>query len=133
MLAGEKKADRESGAAAAGAIMTTDTRPKEAAVTFDIGGKTVTIGGMAKGSGMIHPNMCTMLCFHHHGREDFRKETAAEGAERGCGRYLQYDLRGRRHLHQRHSAAAGKRHGRERRRSGMEPRNMRHSARLSIM
>ncbi len=63
MLAGEKKADRESGAAAAGAIMTTDTRPKEAAVTFDINGKTVTIGGMAKGSGMIHPNMCTMLSF----------------------------------------------------------------------
>ena len=63
MLAAEKKADRESGAAAARAIMTTDTRPKEAAVTFEIGGKTVTIGGMAKGSGMIHPNMCTMLSF----------------------------------------------------------------------
>ena len=63
MLAAEKKADRESGAAAAKAIMTTDTRPKEAAVTFEINGKTVTIGGMAKGSGMIHPNMCTMLSF----------------------------------------------------------------------
>ena len=62
-LAAEKKADRESGAAAAKAIMTTDTRPKEAAVTFEINGKTVTIGGMAKGSGMIHPNMCTMLSF----------------------------------------------------------------------
>ena len=43
--------------------MTTDTRPKEAAVQIEIGGKTVTIGGMCKGSGMIHPNMCTMLCF----------------------------------------------------------------------
>ncbi len=62
-LAAEKKADRESGAAAAKAIMTTDTRPKEAAVAFEINGKTVTIGGMAKGSGMIHPNMCTMLSF----------------------------------------------------------------------
>ena len=62
-LAAEKKADRESGAAAAKAIMTTDTRPKEAAVTFEINRKTVTIGGMAKGSGMIHPNMCTMLSF----------------------------------------------------------------------
>lgn len=62
-LAAEKKADRESGAAAAKAIMTTDTRPKEAAVTFEINGKTATIGGMAKGSGMIHPNMCTMLSF----------------------------------------------------------------------
>ena len=53
----------ESGAAAARAIMTTDTVPKETAVTVEIGGKTVTVGGMCKGSGMIHPNMCTMLCF----------------------------------------------------------------------
>lgn len=43
--------------------MTTDTMEKEVAVTVEIGGKTVTIGGMAKGSGMIHPNMCTMLAF----------------------------------------------------------------------
>ena len=48
---------------AARAIMTTDTVKKEAAVTFTLDGKTVTIGGMAKGSGMIHPNMATMLCF----------------------------------------------------------------------
>ncbi len=53
----------ESGHEAAKAIMTTDTREKEAAVTFSIGGKTVTLGGMCKGSGMIHPNMCTMLGF----------------------------------------------------------------------
>lgn len=63
MLAEAKAADRASAAAAAQAIMTTDTKPKEAAVTFEIGGRTVTIGGMAKGSGMIHPNMCTMLSF----------------------------------------------------------------------
>ena len=43
--------------------MTTDTAEKELAVTIEAGGKTVTIGGMAKGSGMIHPNMCTMLAF----------------------------------------------------------------------
>ena len=43
--------------------MTTDTEPKEVAVQIEIGGKTVTIGGMCKGSGMIHPNMCTMLSF----------------------------------------------------------------------
>ena len=49
--------------AAAQAIMTTDTVPKEAAVTLELGGKTVTIGGIAKGSGMIHPNMATMLSF----------------------------------------------------------------------
>ena len=54
---------REAGTEAACAIMTTDTHPKEAAVQVSIGGKTVTVGGMCKGSGMIHPNMCTMLSF----------------------------------------------------------------------
>ncbi len=49
--------------AAAEAIMTTDTEPKEIAVEFEAGGKTCTIGGIAKGSGMIHPNMATMLVF----------------------------------------------------------------------
>ena len=53
----------EAGTMAAQAIMTTDTRKKEVAVQTQIGGKTVTIGGMSKGSGMIHPNMCTMLAF----------------------------------------------------------------------
>ena len=63
MLAETKDSGRESGIEAAKAIMTTDTKKKEAAVTLEIGGKTVTIGGMSKGSGMIHPNMCTMLAF----------------------------------------------------------------------
>ena len=53
----------EAGNQAAKAIMTTDTVEKEVAVEFEAGGKTVTIGGMCKGSGMIHPNMCTMLGF----------------------------------------------------------------------
>ena len=53
----------EAGTLAAEAIMTTDTHSKQAAVEFEIGGKTVTLGGMCKGSGMIHPNMCTMLGF----------------------------------------------------------------------
>lgn len=53
----------EAGTLAAESIMTTDTVKKEVAVTLEIGGKTVTIGGMCKGSGMIHPNMCTMLSF----------------------------------------------------------------------
>ncbi|MCI7108380.1 MAG: bifunctional glutamate N-acetyltransferase/amino-acid acetyltransferase ArgJ [Lachnospiraceae bacterium] len=48
---------------AANAIMTTDTFPKETAVTFSLGGKICTVGGMAKGSGMIHPNMATTLNF----------------------------------------------------------------------
>ena len=53
----------ESGTMAAQAIMTTDTVKKEVAVTFELDGKKVTVGGMCKGSGMIHPNMCTMLGF----------------------------------------------------------------------
>lgn len=48
---------------AAEAIMTTDTKSKQAAVRIEIDGTEVTLGGMCKGSGMIHPNMCTMLCF----------------------------------------------------------------------
>lgn len=54
---------RSGGSAAARSIMTTDTFPKECAVALELGGATVTIGGMAKGSGMIHPNMATMLAF----------------------------------------------------------------------
>ena len=45
------------------AIMTTDTRPKEVAVSFEVGGRQAALGGIAKGSGMIHPNMATMLSF----------------------------------------------------------------------
>lgn len=53
----------EAGTQAAEAIMTTDTLSKQAAVSFEIDGHKVTVGGMSKGSGMIHPNMCTMLAF----------------------------------------------------------------------
>lgn len=56
-------AGEEAGISAAKAIMTTDTRMKQACVRTTIGGKTVTVGGMAKGSGMIEPNMATMLGF----------------------------------------------------------------------
>lgn len=55
------KDGNEAGKLAAEAIMTTDTYAKEAAIRFMIGDKKITIGGMAKGSGMIHPNMATML------------------------------------------------------------------------
>lgn len=54
---------REDAKLAAEAIMTTDTKSKEVACTLELGGKQVTVAGMCKGSGMIHPNMCTMLCF----------------------------------------------------------------------
>ena len=63
LLAPGKNSSKENAAAAARAIMTTDTMPKEIAVEFTIGGKTARIGSMCKGSGMIHPNMCTMLSF----------------------------------------------------------------------
>ena len=63
LLAEAKGGSLEHGTMASKAIMTTDTVNKEIAVEVEIGGKTVTIGGMCKGSGMIHPNMCTMLGF----------------------------------------------------------------------
>ena len=62
-MAPELKGSLESGTKASKAIMTTDTKHKEAAVQVVLGGMPVTIGGMCKGSGMIHPNMCTMLSF----------------------------------------------------------------------
>ena len=63
LLAEAKGGSLEHGTLASKAIMTTDTVNKEIAVEFEVDGKTVTIGGMCKGSGMIHPNMCTMLGF----------------------------------------------------------------------
>ncbi|MBR6734294.1 MAG: bifunctional glutamate N-acetyltransferase/amino-acid acetyltransferase ArgJ [Kiritimatiellae bacterium] len=69
LLAGMKAAaaklerSEAAGLAAERAVMTTDTKPKEAAVQTKIGGRTVTVGGMCKGSGMIEPNMATMLGF----------------------------------------------------------------------
>ena len=57
-----KALSAEGGGAAARAIMTTDTAPKEAAVEFEVGGKRVRLGGMAKGAGMIAPNLATMIC-----------------------------------------------------------------------
>lgn len=62
-LAAIKAHSPAAGTQAAEAIMTTDTRSKQAAAEFEVQGIKVTIGGMCKGSGMIHPNMCTMLGF----------------------------------------------------------------------
>jgi glutamate N-acetyltransferase/amino-acid N-acetyltransferase len=62
-LGNSLRGDEAGHAAALEAIMTTDTRKKEGAVEVEIGGVPVRIGGMVKGSGMIHPNMATMLCF----------------------------------------------------------------------
>lgn len=63
VLKNELTAEYIGGANAAEAIMTTDTVAKEVAVSFTVGGKTCRLGGIAKGSGMIHPNMATMLVF----------------------------------------------------------------------
>lgn len=63
MLAMTLDESNDGGHLAAEAIMTTDTKPKEIAFEFRVAGETCTIGGMCKGSGMIHPNMCTMLSF----------------------------------------------------------------------
>ena len=63
LLAASKSASIGAGEAASKAIMTTDTVNKQAAVQVQLSGVTVTIGGMAKGSGMIHPGMCTMLAY----------------------------------------------------------------------
>lgn len=63
VLAAAKADTIEAGNMAAKAIMTTDTKCKEVAVTFEVDGVKVTMGGMCKGSGMIHPNMCTMLAY----------------------------------------------------------------------
>ncbi|HWQ36202.1 MAG TPA: bifunctional glutamate N-acetyltransferase/amino-acid acetyltransferase ArgJ [Blastocatellia bacterium] len=63
ILAATSQLSREAGARVAEAMMTTDTRPKRAMKRIRLGGKNVTIAGVAKGSGMIHPNMATMLSF----------------------------------------------------------------------
>ena len=63
LLAGSRSSSLEAGTLASKAIMTTDTVNKEIACRVQLGGVPVTIGGMCKGSGMIHPNMGTMLCY----------------------------------------------------------------------
>ena len=62
-LGNSLQGDEAGHATALEAIMTTDTRKKDASVEIDIDGKSVRIGGMIKGAGMVHPNMATMLCF----------------------------------------------------------------------
>ena len=60
------KMDENEGESAALAIQTTDTFVKKIAYEFELGGKKARIAGIAKGAGMIHPNMATMLTFHHY-------------------------------------------------------------------
>ena len=89
----------EGSQAAAHAIMTTDTKLKEVAVEFTVGGKTCHMGAIAKGSGMIHPNMATMLCFITTDAA-ISAPYAAKGPVRRCARQLQPGQRGPGYLHQ---------------------------------
>ena len=83
--------------------MTTDTFPKVATRRASIGGVEVTINGIAKGAGMIAPDMATMLCLRRHRRAD-RRAGAAGAPEEGRRRTLQLRHRRRRHLDLRHAA-----------------------------
>ena len=79
----------QDGSAFAEAILTTDTRTKEAAATVEVGGRVVTVGGVAKGSGMIHPNMATMLAFLTTDaavEKDCLQKTLGEATERTFNR-----------------------------------------------
>lgn len=78
---------REGHTAAAAAIMTTDTVRKEVAVEFQIAGRKCRLGGMAKGSGMIHPNMATTPEFYYNGC-GCQHGNAADSIERHCGNHL---------------------------------------------
>ena len=96
------------GRAAAEAIMTSDSFAKEIAVECQIGGKPVRIGGIAKGAGMIDPNMATMLCFVTTDAAIGEGRPPA-GAVAQRGAILQPHYRGWRHEHQRHRAGPGQR------------------------
>ncbi len=101
-------ADEAGSHDAATAIMTTDTHPKEIALEFAVGGKAVRIGAIAKGSGMIHPNMATMLLFY---TTDAKVAPAAlqKALSRPSCPPPSTRLGRRRYLHERHRAAAGQR------------------------
>ncbi len=119
---------------AAEGILTTDTFLKEAAVSFTIEGKTVTVGGMAKGSGMIAPNMATMLAFVHNRCQD-RPGSAPRDPGPNHKEVVQPDYRGWGHEHERHGARAGKRHRRQHgdcplERSGLPGISPRHGKRV---
>ena len=106
----------QGGRSAAEAIMTTDTRLKEAALRVEVGGRPVTIGGIAKGVGMIEPHLATMFCFLATDAMVAADALAAR-AQAGRGCFDQPDHRGRRPVHERHGGRARQWPGRERSRS----------------
>ena len=94
-------ADAQGSTDAATAIMTTDTHKKEYAIQFELGGKTCTVGAIGKGSGMIAPNMATMLAFYTTDAADFPRP-AGKGPQDRRSRDLQPDERRSGHVHQRY-------------------------------
>ena len=111
----------DAAAHSAEAIMTSDTRPKEIAVEFELGGQNVRLGGICKGAGMIQPGMSpsgararlAAVARHHALFSDHRRRRGAKhlqaAAERGRRQEFQPHHRGRRHEHQRHRADPGQR------------------------
>lgn len=99
ILAKEKQSGAVAANAAAKAIMTTDTKEKEVAVTVEIGGKIVTIGGMAKGSGYDTSEYVYHAGLSYDRCGNFQK-SAQSSASRRCRRDVQYDLCGRRYFNE---------------------------------
>ena len=104
---------KDGGSGFARAILTTDRVPKSVAVQVKAGGKEITIGGCAKGSGMIHPNMATLLAYL---TTDAAVDPSlpAGGAEGDGRRHVQHGDHRRRHEHQRHRDAVRERRGGQR-------------------
>jgi glutamate N-acetyltransferase/amino-acid N-acetyltransferase len=120
----ELGSDPDHASASAEAIMTSDTRQKQVALEFRLGGRAVRIGGICKGAGMIQPGMSASgrrppasaarhdALFPYHRR--FRgPKSFAERLGKSSGRQFHSDHRGRRYEYQRHGAYSGKRHGRQ--------------------
>ena len=111
-----RRSRRRAAAAAAEAIMTTDTRPKEAALRVEVNGRSVTMGGIAKGVGMIEPHLATMFCFIATDAAVARGALAGvvrRSVDRSFNRAtVDCDT-----VDQRHGGRAGQRAGREPRRS----------------
>ena len=103
-----KGAKEDNWSAAAAAIMTTDTFAKLATRQAKIGERTVTINGFLKGSGMIAPDMATMLGFRLHRRRDPEQRCCRSCCRTPPTRSLQLRHRRRRHLDQRHAAAGAR-------------------------
>jgi hypothetical protein len=111
MLVGQlKTGDSPSTEDAVRAIMTTDTRPKAARATFKVGSTTYTVWGCAKGAGMIHPNMATMLSVVLTDA-GLSAKSLQQSLRRGQA-HVQLRQRRRRHLHQRQFVLIIKRGGR---------------------